>query len=589
MYAVKLNDVSVGLATNAAAALKTNPSLIDLSALGIGTFHKFTSTNQNARALMAIDNIVQAPITEVSVSTTLDQEVIFDVDFEVTGIGSFKSNDHIKIDDEIMLIQNIGVGETNNFKVVRAQMGTGVATHANGSTVQLLGGNYNIVDNTVHFASAPYGGIPIGTDSAGPDNVDWSGITTHSTFQGRTFMRSGISNESNSTYSTNYTFDNIQKDFNGQTKKFTLLQNGSNITGFSTNQAIVINSNVLQEPQGAQGTTGDFTLTEFAGVTSITYLGDSVSSEDDPNKASIPRGGTIISVGSTPGFGLQPLISAGASCFVSSAGTITSVAIGNPGSGYRVGVQTVQVGIITTNIGFSTVVNIGTATVQNGEVVAINTSFFGSDLEENNPPLVVIDSPLPYSSIPLVYADGTTGVGTGAKVDVLVGQGSSVINFEIVSGGFGYKESEELRLSIGGTTGIQTTSSYDPFILTVSDVYRDTFNGFTIGEIDVFDQIDDQFDGVETRFQLKIDDKLFAIETADGSNINIAQCLIITINDILQVPNSSYKFNGGTIVEFSEAPKKGDTQKLCSIKVLQILTLYLLIFLKPLKLVILYS
>ena len=84
-----------------------------------------------------------------------------------------------------------------------------------------------------------------------------------------------------------------------------------------------------------------------------------------------------------------------------------------------------------------------------------------------------------------------------------------VINFEIVSGGFGYKESEELRLSIGGTTGIQTTSSYDPFILTVSDVYRDTFNGFTIGEIDVFDQIDDQFDGVETRFQLKIDDKSF--------------------------------------------------------------------------------
>ena len=104
-----------------------------------------------------------------------------------------------------------------------------------------------------------------------------------------------------------------------------------------------------------------------------------------------------------------------------------------------------------------------------------------------------------------------------AKVDVLVGQGSSVINFEIVSGGFGYKESEELRLSIGGTTGIQTTSSYDPFILTVSDVYRDTFNGFTIGEIDVFDQIDDQFDGVETRFQLKIDDReALAIEMPMG-------------------------------------------------------------------------
>ena len=79
-------------------------------------------------------------------------------------------------------------------------MGTGVGTHANGSTVQRIGGNYNIVDNTVHFVKAPFGGIPIGTDTVGPDNVDWSGITTHSTFQGRTFMRSGIEDDTASTY-----------------------------------------------------------------------------------------------------------------------------------------------------------------------------------------------------------------------------------------------------------------------------------------------------------------------------------------------------------------------------------------------------
>ena len=564
VFAVKLSNSAVGLATNAAAALAATPDTIDLLTLGIGTFHKFTSTNQNARALMAIDNMIQAPVTEVVISTTLDQELIFDVDFEVTGITSFRSNDLIKIDDEIMLIQNIGVGQTNNFKVLRAQMGTGVATHANGSTVQRLGGNYNIVENTVHFASAPFGGIPIGTDTAGPDNVDWSGITTHSTFQGRTFMRSGIEDDTTSTYSSNFTFDNIQKDFNGQTKNFSLLQSGSNVIGFSTNQAIILNSNILQEPQGAQATTGDFTLGETAGVTSITYLGESVSSEDDPNRATIPRGGSIISVASTPGFGFQPLISAGASCFVSGGGTITSIEIGNPGSGYRVGVQTVQVGIITTNVGFSTVVNIGTATVQDGEIVAITTSFFGSNLDQNNPPLVVIDAPLPYSNIPLVYADGTTGLGTGAKVDVRVGQGSSVIEFEIVSGGFGYGESEELRLSIGGTTGIQTTSSasFDQFILTVTETYRDTFNGFTIGELDVFDKLDDQFDGVTKRFPLAIAGNLFAIETAVGSDINIAQCLIVTINDILQVPNSSYKFNGGSIIEFTEPPKVGDTSKI---------------------------
>ena len=70
---------------------------------------------------------------------------------------------------------------------------------------------FNFLEETIilliiQFISAPtpYGGIPIGTDSTGPDNVDWSGITTHSTFQGRTFMRSGISNESNSTYNQLY-------------------------------------------------------------------------------------------------------------------------------------------------------------------------------------------------------------------------------------------------------------------------------------------------------------------------------------------------------------------------------------------------
>ena len=564
VYAVKVSDTQVGLATNAAAALKGTPDTIDLLTLGIGTFHKLTSTNQNARALLAIDNMIQAPVTEVVVSTTLNEEVIFDVDFEVTGITSFKANDLIKIDDEIMLIQNVGVTSANSFKVLRAQLGTGVGTHANGSTVQKLGGNYNIIDSTVHFASAPYGNIPIGTDTAGPDNVDWSGITTHSTFQGRTFMRSGIEDETTSTYSTNFTFDNIQKDFNGQKKVFSLLQNGSNVTGFATNQAIILNSNILQEPQGAQATTGNFTLSETAGVTSITYLGQSSSSEDDPNRATLPRGGTIISVASTPGFGFQPLISAGASCFVSGGGTITSIEIGNPGSGYRVGVQTVQVGIITTNVGFATVVNIGTATVQNGEVVAITTSFFGSNLDQNNPPQVVIDAPLPYQDIPLVYADGSTGIGTGARVDVKVGQGSSVINFELVSGGLAYGESEVLRLAIGGTTGIQTTSSasFEHFELTVSDVYRDTFNGFTIGELDVFDRLDPLFDGVRKTFPLEIAGNLYAIETAKGSNINIAQCLIVTINDILQVPNAAYKFNGGSIIEFTEPPKKGDVSKI---------------------------
>ena len=563
LFAVKLSDVSIGLATDAAAALAATPTTLDITSVGIGTNHKLTSTNQNARALVAIDNMIQAPVTEVDVSTTLSQEVIFDVDFIVSGISSFRANDLIKINDEMMLIQDIGVGATNRLRVLRAQMGTGIGTHANGTAVELMGGNYNIVDNTINFIEAPFGAIPIGTTTDGPSNVDFSGITTFSTFQGRTFMRSGIVDGSEDTYATNLTFDNIQSQFNGQKKTYRLTQNGVNITGFSTNNAIVLNSNILQEPQGGQINVGDFNITEpSSGISSITYLGDSVSSGDDPNKATIPRGGIIVSVASTPGFGYQPLVSAGATVNVSAAGTILSTVINNPGSGYRVGVQTVNVGYAVSATGITTVVNIGTATVQNGEIVAITTSFIGANLDDLHPPLVVIDAPLPYQNIPLVYSDGIVGTGTGAKVDVTVGQGSSIISFDIVNKGFGYKEGEIVRPAIGGTTGIQTTATYDEFQLTIEDVFRDSFNGFTIGELDVFDDLAPQFDGFKKSFDLTISDKQFSIEVAEGSNINIAQCLIVTINDILQVPNQSYKFNGGAVIEFTEAPKKGDKSKI---------------------------
>ena len=54
----------------------------------------------------------------------------------------------------------------------------------------------------------------------------------------------------------------------------------------------------------------------------------------------------IVSVGSQEGLGYQPLVAAGGTAVVSAAGTITSVSIGNSGSGYRSGIQTnVSVGV----------------------------------------------------------------------------------------------------------------------------------------------------------------------------------------------------------------------------------------------------
>ena len=47
----------------------------------------------------------------------------------------------------------------------------------------------------------------------------------------------------------------------------------------------------------------------------------------------------------------------------------------------------------------------------------------------------------------------------------------------------------------------------------MTETYRDTFNGFTIGELDVFDKLDDQFDGTTKRFPLCQQVICLAIET----------------------------------------------------------------------------
>ena len=157
------------------------------------------------------------------------------------------------------------------------------------------------------------------------------------------------------------------------------------------------------------------------------------------NNANIPRGGVIVSVASSAGFGFQPLVAAGATVTISAAGTVSSISIGNSGSGYRSGIQTtVNVGVGTSSTGTPNIEFIGTAAVENGHIVSVAITNPGTGYTSSNPPDVFIDPPLSYVNIPLTYAAGSTGVGTGAKVDIVVGNGSSVIDFEISNSGFGY-------------------------------------------------------------------------------------------------------------------------------------------------------
>jgi hypothetical protein len=88
----------------------------------------------------------------------------------------------------------------------------------------------------------------------------------------------------------------------------------------------------------------------FSGITSANTL-DCITSEFDVNQNQTPRGGIIISLGSSTGLGYAPLVGAAVTAVVGAGGSIKSVGLGttdNLGSGYNgivsIGVSVYQSG-----------------------------------------------------------------------------------------------------------------------------------------------------------------------------------------------------------------------------------------------------
>ena len=445
-------------------------------------------------------------------------------------------------------------------------MGTNIQSGlSTGDLVTKVVGNYNIVGNTLNFSEAPYGNIPVGSPTNPPDQRDYVGITTSSTFQGRSFMRTAQPNTANETYYKNNVFDDLSDQFNGTENEFTLKSDGSNITGINNEGAIILVNDIFQVFGGAN----NFTLSENAGITSITFVGDARTITNDVGISSFPKGGIIISVGSSEGLGYQPLVAAGGTAIVSSAGTITSVSIGNSGSGYRSGIQTtVNVSVGTSSITGSNLVRVGVASISNGNIVSVAITNPGTGYTTTNPPFVVFDSPLSYTNLPLDYVSGTTGLGTEATIDVVVGQGSSIIDFEINNTGYGYGNNERLTVSVGGTTGIPTTSSFtsDIFEIQIEKVISDEFTGWSLGVLETFDDVTNFIDGSRIDFPLLKAGVPISINKSKGSKIELDQLLLVFVNGILQKPGGAYTFEGGSQITFTEPLKLEDTLSICFYK-----------------------
>ena len=540
VFAVKIAENKFKVSGTATEALQSVPSVLDITAVGVGTTHSFTSQNLNSKALITLDNNIQSPVIQSPVNTTLAFDALLTSDFiTLTGISSFFSGDIIKINDEFMKIDTVGIGSTNQILVKKGQLNSALANHSAGDTVTKFLGNYQIVRDTINFTEAPKG-------SKGP-----AGLTTTSTFVGRVFTHTGIPNGSQETYTNNFVFDTVEEQFTGIATNFILKSGGQNITGFATNTGVILLNEIFQNPND------DYIISETAGITSVSFTGVGVTNNYDVNVSSVPRGGIIVSVGETSSFGYQPLVAAGGTAIVSAAGTITSVSIGNSGSGYRVGLQTNILVRARTSSGVTT---IGKANVSAGLVTSVTITSGGSGFSQSLPPDLEFEKPLNYENMRLVGSS----TGIGASVSVRVGAASSVISFDITNFGYNYKINDVLTIEEGGQAGILTDANkvVKDFALTVTDVFNDSFAGFTFGELEKLNSFENLFDGNRRTFP--ITKTIGAVETpitlrsAKGSPIRVEDNCLVFLNDILQVPSESYVFNGGSQITFSEAPKSDD-------------------------------
>jgi hypothetical protein len=577
VYAIKVDDKSIRVAGSAEDALISNTgNYLKLTSVGVGNSHSFIAQDQNSKCIIALDNNIQDPVIPANITHTLVEDMSFGGELmRLSGITSFYGGDLLKVEDEFMTVKQVGFGSTNVFVVQRGWMGTGFSTHPIGATVEKYEGSYNIVGNTINYYTAPNGKQPL-VNPNDPDELDWTGIQTSSTFQGRVFIRNGVIGASTHTYATNYIFDSISPDFTGVGKTFTLKQEGLDVSGFSTSHSLILINDIAQIPsQGSR--INDFALTENAGITSIVFSGYGASVRNDVRTGTVPVGGILASLGSSQGFGYQPLVQAGGTAIISGFGTIVSISIGNSGSGYRSGISTlngvvqeitVNVGVRTADLDIVDVVSIGTASISNGRITGIAVTNPGFGYTFTNPPIVIIDEPIPYTNIPLIYHPESTGAGfgTNAIVNIQVSFGSSAFNFDVINSGYGYRAGETLTIPTGGLTGIPTDptvgAGFSDFRLFVNTVSFDKFTAWRFGDLDVLDNLDPQFDGIKKVFVLKKEGQQFTIRSKKGSLIDVEQTIIVFLNNVLQEPGKAYIFPGGSNITFSESPKVGDT---CSI------------------------
>ena len=573
VYAIKLSNDQFKI-----TSIKNSGLGITFTSPGQGNAHQFEIVKKNEKTLITVDGVIQYPLKFTNINYNLQNNggTISSTAsyFALSGISSIKSNDILKIDNEYIKVLNVGLGTTSigpvsnvgSYNVIygeRGFFGTQNSSHNDSSTVGIYRGTYNISGNKIYFIDPPKGS---GRNNAkNNSNLD----LPRSTFVGRVFLRND--------YTNNIIYDDFSEEFTGIGRTYTIKYLGNNVKNIEPGSGLLFINEIFQTPTTENNEGNNYELNIIGNSkTEITFTGirskiddELIISEQDINQNQLPRGGVIVSVGSTSGLGFAPLVGASVTAVVGAGGSIVSVGIGSTdivGSGYY---NQVSVAITdTSGVGSGAIIS---ATVGAGGTLSFNVVNGGSNYST---PKIFVSEPS-YSNLPVtglfrvgLGTTSTTGIGLSITVDVeprsTTGIGSTyfeVSNFRITKNGYGFKNGDVFK-PVGLVTAKGLNSPIEDFSITVLETFTDSVALWQFGELDYIDSIENLQDNLRRRFPLYRNRRLLSFETDDNdpnsSVIDLDSILVIFVNGILQEPKVAYTFEGGTTVTFSEPPRVED-------------------------------
>jgi hypothetical protein len=519
---------------------------------GSGNVHKLEMKKKLEKTVLTVNGVMQTPLTYTPLTKTLSGNLNGLVStgtsfISLSGISSIQPVDILKVGNEYMTVINVGIGTTSSgpingigtfalCSVNRGTLGSIESTHLDGSTVRVYKGSYNIVGNKIWFSEAPDGK---GNNALFADNYL---PLPKSTFNGRVYLKKD--------YSINRIYDDISLQFTGIGRTFSLFENGKVVSDAQPGNSILTINDIFQTPDTETNTGNNYEILTNNGISSIRFKGitlpntsESFTVDYDVNQNDLPKGGVLVSLAFTGGYGYAPLIGVpsdvldvkvGTGGSISYIGFTTSIIVGLAATG-NIGVTTnIITGINTDSIKvnqkvmnilnkyideikfvpqyvnlkvpnqtgilqFDTLVsNIGINSITLSKLTTNTSSLttsFGFDFGEE------FRGSGYYSTVSVAITD-TSHTGSAATITASVGSGGSITQFNIVNGGSGYLNPQVsisdpsyqnlkiegiFRPSIGNTTttgiGLSITIEVSPSTKTTGIESRTSYvSDFTISK-----------------------------------------------------------------------------------------------------------